>query len=241
MRINRNLRLEDPALFAFRALPWFGETLWVERESAGFTPRRNDDDAVTGGTRGANHVRKRVLDVGACKAELARQARDRPRLPRHHLEQMFSEGHARVYTQEMLRLIVLLALAAAAACSTAANPVAPATSSAPYVQTDLLVGVGDTAVNGAKVTVKYTGWLYDTGRADGKGTQFDTHDNFQFVLGTGAVIAGWDRGVQGMRVGGQRRLIIPPDLAYGAAGSGASIPANATLIFDITLRLVASP
>jgi FKBP-type peptidyl-prolyl cis-trans isomerase FkpA len=87
--------------------------------------------------------------------------------------------------------------------------------------------------------VNYTGWLYETTAADNKGRQFDTSAGrgpLAFALGTGAVIRGWDQGVVGMRVGGQRRLVIPPSLAYGAQGAGNGlIPPNATLLFDIEL------
>jgi FKBP-type peptidyl-prolyl cis-trans isomerase FkpA len=112
------------------------------------------------------------------------------------------------------------------------------TTSAPYSQTDLVVGTGAVATAGSQVTVAYTGWLHDSSRPDAKGTQFDSRPSFQFRLGTGAVIRGWDQGVAGMRVGGQRRLVIPPDLAYGSQSPGAPIPANATLVFDITLNNV---
>jgi FKBP-type peptidyl-prolyl cis-trans isomerase FkpA len=112
------------------------------------------------------------------------------------------------------------------------------TTSAPYSQTDLVVGTGAVATAGSQVTVAYTGWLHDSSRPDAKGTQFDSRPSFQFRLGTGAVIRGWDQGVPGMRVGGQRRLVIPPDLAYGSQSPGAPIPANATLVFDITLNNV---
>jgi FKBP-type peptidyl-prolyl cis-trans isomerase FkpA len=90
------------------------------------------------------------------------------------------------------------------------------------------------------VSVTYTGWLYDTAQTDGKGRQFDSNAGgtpFSFTLGTGFVIRGWDQGVVGMRVGGLRRLIIPPDLAYGSSGQG-TIPGNATLIFDVELLSV---
>jgi FKBP-type peptidyl-prolyl cis-trans isomerase FkpA len=112
------------------------------------------------------------------------------------------------------------------------------TTSAPYSQTDLVVGTGAVATAGSQVTVAYTGWLHDSSRPEAKGTQFDSRPSFQFRLGTGAVIRGWDQGVPGMRVGGQRRLVIPPDLAYGSQSPGAPIPANATLVFDITLNNV---
>lgn len=89
------------------------------------------------------------------------------------------------------------------------------------------------------MSVNYTGWLYDPAGADGKGRQFDTSTGrgvFTFVLGTGAVIRGWDQGVAGMRVGGLRRLVIPAELAYGSTGAGNGvIPPNATLVFDVEL------
>lgn len=121
---------------------------------------------------------------------------------------------------------------AAAGCSSSST--AP-TSSAPYSQTDLVVGTGATAAAGNRVTVGYTGWLYDSAQPEGKGKQFESNPSFSFVLGTGAVIKGWDQGVVGMRVGGRRRLVIPPELAYGSAGAGSAIPPNATILFDITL------
>jgi FKBP-type peptidyl-prolyl cis-trans isomerase FkpA len=100
------------------------------------------------------------------------------------------------------------------------------------------VGTGTLANPGNLVTVAYTGWLHDSSRPDSKGAQFDSNTNFSFRLGTGAVIRGWDQGVPGMRIGGQRRLVIPPDLAYGNRSPGPGIPANATLVFDITLNNV---
>ena len=118
------------------------------------------------------------------------------------------------------------------------SPTAPSTSSGPYSQTDLVIGTGTLAASGNRVTVSYAGWLYNTSRTDSKGTQFDSSASYVFVLGAGTVIRGWDQGVQGMRVGGQRRLIIPPELAYGSSGAGGVIPPNATLVFDIALLLV---
>lgn len=101
---------------------------------------------------------------------------------------------------------------------------------------DLTAGDGDTAQAGHTVTVHYTGWLED-------GTKFDSSKDrdqpFQFALGAGQVIRGWDEGVTGMCVGGQRKLTIPHQLGYGAQGAGGVIPPNATLIFDVELLGVA--
>jgi len=104
---------------------------------------------------------------------------------------------------------------------------------------DAKVGTGTEAVPGRQVQVHYTGWLYDDGRPDHKGKKFDSsrdrNDPFTFKLGASEVISGWDRGVAGMKVGGQRTLTIPPDLGYGARGAGGAIPPNATLVFDVEL------
>ena len=107
-----------------------------------------------------------------------------------------------------------------------------------YSQVDLQTGAGTEALSGRRVIVNYSGWLFDPARPEQKGTQFDSsvgREPFAFTLGTGAVIRGWDKGVEGMRVGGKRRLIIPPDLAYGERGAGGVIPPNATLVFDVEL------
>jgi FKBP-type peptidyl-prolyl cis-trans isomerase FkpA len=106
-----------------------------------------------------------------------------------------------------------------------------------YSQTDLVVGTGATATPGTLATVAYAGWLHDSSRPDAKGTQFDSSASFSFRLGAGEVIRGWDQGVVSMRVGGQRRLVIPPEPAYGSSGRGP-IPPNATLVFDVTLNNV---
>jgi FKBP-type peptidyl-prolyl cis-trans isomerase FkpA len=138
-------------------------------------------------------------------------------------------------------LLPICALLVAAACGgdDDSSPNLAPTTSAPYSQTDLVVGTGALAGPGSLVTVAYTGWLHDSSRTDAKGTQFDSNTAFTFRLGTGAVIRGWDQGVSGMRVGGQRRLVIPPDLAYGnQSPPGSIIPPNATLVFDITMNNV---
>jgi FKBP-type peptidyl-prolyl cis-trans isomerase FkpA len=129
------------------------------------------------------------------------------------------------------------ALLAAACGSSSTSPSTPTPPSAPYSQTDLVVGTGATATQGRTVTVSYTGWLYDPTKTESKGAQFDSAASFPFPLGVGRVIPGWDQGVVGMKVGGMRRLIIPPNLAYGSAAQ-TRIPANSTLVFDIMLLAV---
>ena len=107
---------------------------------------------------------------------------------------------------------------------------------------DVKIGTGKEATPGKMVRVHYTGWLFDKSAADNKGKKFDSSrdrpGNFTFPLGAGRVIKGWDQGVQGMKVGGQRTLIIPPSMGYGARGAGNIIPPNATLIFDVELMEV---
>lgn len=134
---------------------------------------------------------------------------------------------------------LLLTTLMTAACS-GSNTTAPSTSSGTFTQTDLVVGTGAEAATGKTATVTYSGWLYDASKTDGKGTFFDGNSGFSFTLGSGQVIAGWDQGVVGMKVGGQRRLIIPPDLAYGSQGR-SPIPPNATLVFEVELLSVDQP
>jgi FKBP-type peptidyl-prolyl cis-trans isomerase len=106
-------------------------------------------------------------------------------------------------------------------------------------KTDVKQGTGAEAVSGKPVVVHYTGWLFDPAKSDQKGAKFDSSRDrgtpFSFPLGAGRVIKGWDEGVAGMKVGGQRTLIIPPAMAYGERGAGGVIPPNATLIFDVEL------
>ena len=107
------------------------------------------------------------------------------------------------------------------------------------IKKDTVEGTGREAEAGLNVTVHYTGWLYDPSKEDGKGKKFDSSvdrgDPFNFFLGGGQVIQGWDQGFAGMKIGGKRTLIIPAEMGYGARGAGGAIPPNATLIFDVEL------
>ena len=122
------------------------------------------------------------------------------------------------------------------------TPTSPSVN-VPFSTTDLRVGTGADATAGRMVAVNYTGWLYNTSAADNKGTLFDTSlrpgaTPLQFTVGASNIIQGFSQCVQGMKVGGTRRCIIPPNLAYGSAGRDA-IPPNATLIFELELLAVA--
>ncbi len=111
----------------------------------------------------------------------------------------------------------------------------------PFETTDLLVGSGEEAENGDSLSMAYHGWVFDLLAPDNKGDTFDSttaEDPFDFTLGVGAVIVGWDLGIVGMRVGGRRRIVIPHELAYGAAGRQPRIPAYATLLFEVELLAV---
>lgn len=153
-----------------------------------------------------------------------------------------------------LRSLLAAVLCAAACLAFASEPPAtppPAAPQAPLpseqalLVTDLVKGVGDEALPGMVVIVHYTGWLYDPVAKDHHGRQFDSsrerRQPFSFPLGGGRVIQGWEQGIPGMRVGGTRRLVIPPELAYGAKGAGRGvIPPNATLLFEVELLAVES-
>ena len=109
---------------------------------------------------------------------------------------------------------------------------------ADLVKTDTVVGKGKEAIAGKTVVVHYTGWLHDASAKEKRGKQFDSsvgRGPFSFPLGAGRVIKGWDEGVAGMKVGGKRTLVIPPEMGYGARGAGGVIPPNATLVFDVEL------
>jgi FKBP-type peptidyl-prolyl cis-trans isomerase FkpA len=138
-------------------------------------------------------------------------------------------------------LLSLLAVFALAACTAA--PPAHATGSVDKLTAiDQKVGTGAEAKDGMKVTVQYTGWLYDDKAKDHHGAKFDSSfdhgEPFSFLLGQGSVIAGWDQGVAGMHVGGKRILLIPAALGYGASGAGDDIPPNASLVFEVELLKV---
>jgi FKBP-type peptidyl-prolyl cis-trans isomerase FkpA len=124
--------------------------------------------------------------------------------------------------------------AAATASATPASAEAPAVAAQ---QIDTVVGTGREATAGNTAVVNYTGWLYEPAAEQQRGKQFDSsigREPFSFQLGAGQVIKGWDVGVQGMKVGGKRTLIVPADMGYGAGGAGP-IPPNATLVFEVEL------
>jgi FKBP-type peptidyl-prolyl cis-trans isomerase len=136
-----------------------------------------------------------------------------------------------------LPALILCSLLAPAGCggsSTSPSPTATVTT------TDLRLGSGTAAASGQTITVNYTGWLYDSTKPDNKGVQFDSslgRGPFQFTLGAGQVIPGWEMGIPGMKPGGLRRLVIPSSLAYGGVRY-QSIPPYSTLLFDIELVAV---
>ena len=129
------------------------------------------------------------------------------------------------------------------ACATAQSTSSPAAASmgAPTAlkTIDRKLGDGALAESGAPINVHYSGYLWSATAPDNKGTKFDSSVDrkvpFGFILGAGRVIKGWDEGVVGMKVGGQRTLVIPPDKGYGDRGAGGLIPPNATLVFDVEL------
>jgi FKBP-type peptidyl-prolyl cis-trans isomerase FkpA len=142
-----------------------------------------------------------------------------------------------------LTKVSLLAAALIAACSGKPNtppPPQPQASAVTSLQSVVLKpGTGAAVAGGQIAVVQYTGWLYEAAATEHKGKQFDSsrtgREPFKFPLGTGSVIKGWDQGVAGMKIGESRRLIIPPDLAYGDSGAVGVIPPGATLVFDVEL------
>jgi len=145
-----------------------------------------------------------------------------------------------VYTGKMKHTLTITILVLTLATAAFAQGQAKMTTTKSGLQyTDSKVGTGEAAVKGTTVQVHYTGWLYVNGK---RGTKFDSSLDrnmpFEFRLGGRQVIAGWDEGVEGMKVGGKRELIIPPDLAYGPRAVGGVIPANSTLDFEVELLKV---
>lgn len=141
----------------------------------------------------------------------------------------------------LLPLAVLLTagIFSTTACSEQAAPKMETGNMTELIKTDVKLGEGDLAAAGKSVSVHYTGWLYDAAAPDQHGKKFDSsrdrNEPFIFPLGGGRVIKGWDLGVEGMKVGGQRTLVIPANMGYGARGAGGVIPPNATLVFDVEL------
>jgi FKBP-type peptidyl-prolyl cis-trans isomerase len=145
----------------------------------------------------------------------------------------------------LLSISLLLALGACAPKQPPA-PSAPVSAVTSLEKTDIKVGSGPEIAAGQIAVVQYTGWLYDTAAKNNRGQQFDSsreagREAFKFPVGTGSVIKGWDQGVLGMKVGGERRLVIPPDLAYGDQGAQGVIPPGATLVFDVELVGIEKP
>jgi FKBP-type peptidyl-prolyl cis-trans isomerase FkpA len=138
-----------------------------------------------------------------------------------------------------LALLLSTSLFLTAACTEQARAPVEDADTADMFQLDTKLGTGAEAIPGQQVSVHYTGWLYDKTTADHHGQKFDSSRDrgqpFEFLLGAEKVIKGWDQGIEGMKVGGQRSLIIPARLGYGASGSGKIIPPNATLVFDVEL------
>jgi len=147
---------------------------------------------------------------------------------------------------KLIPFVVVCALLVGA-CSSSNSPTAPSgqppAGSVAFSTTELTVGTGTEATTGKAVTVNYTGWLYNTLGTDNKGSLFDSslaagRTPLAFTVGATNIIPGFSQCVLGMKVGGSRRCNIPPSLAYGAQGSGTTIPPNATLIFELQLLTV---
>ena len=133
-----------------------------------------------------------------------------------------------------IALVLAIVIAASACSGETDKTTSPTPPTAPFSMMDIREGTGATATQGRTVTVSYTGWLYDPARPESKGSQFDSQASFTFQLGARQVIPGWEQGIPGMKVGGQRRLIIPSNLGYGSQMVG-NIPPNSTLVFDLML------
>lgn len=138
-----------------------------------------------------------------------------------------------------LAILLCASLLLSTACTRQDLPPMETTKVTELIKTDNTLGDGAEAVKGQHVSVHYTGWLFDESAPENKGKKFDSsrdrNDPFDFPLGAGQVIKGWDEGVVGMKVGGHRTLTIPPEMGYGKRGAGGVIPPNATLVFDVEL------
>ena len=138
-----------------------------------------------------------------------------------------------------LALLLSASMFSTTACSEQATTTMEKSTVTELIKTDVKLGTGDLATAGKNVSVHYTGWLYDASAPDHHGKKFDSsrdrNEPFVFPLGAGRVIKGWDVGVEGMKIGGQRTLVIPASMGYGARGAGGAIPPNATLVFDVEL------
>lgn len=149
-------------------------------------------------------------------------------------EQRRAKRAARLRNQRILLVIFLVVVLGGVGLMVIQNLNKPdtVTTASGLQYQELVEGKGQEATAGDTVEVHYTGWLESGEKFD---SSLDRDQPFEFQLGSGYVIPGWDEGVQGMKVGGKRKLIIPPDLGYGASGAGETIPANATLIFEVEL------
>jgi FKBP-type peptidyl-prolyl cis-trans isomerase FkpA len=149
----------------------------------------------------------------------------------------------RIAPSRLLMPLLFAALLGLPACRDPDPP--PGGRVAELQRIDTRRGEGQLASPGSEVAVHYTGWLYDEREPDKRGEQFDSSyargEPIVFLLGAGRVIRGWDEGVAGMRVGGRRTLLIPPELAYGRRGAGGAIPPQASLVFDVELVDVRLP
>ena len=153
---------------------------------------------------------------------------------------------APILTSVTICAMAVLAAACGGEPAPQATPAAAAVAAPTELQKiDIVKGTGEGISLGQVAVVHYTGWLFDPDAPDQKGKKFDSSRDrgqpFQFAIGAGHVIRGWDEGVQGMQPGGQRRLVIPPALAYGDRGAGNVIPPGATLVFDVELLAIEQP